>query len=128
MSCYEPSKATLEKLAKRQANKGIAPCGECNINRHNCCRPRLDGTLCTCSCARAEAARQRMGSNAGGDPARRQLGPILGGVHREAVPSAEECTFNYSRMRQGLLEPIERSPKSWRRFQIRFNWQGWSLR
>jgi hypothetical protein len=59
MSCYEPSKATLEKLAKRQANKGIAPCGECNLNRHNCCRPRMDGTLCTCSCARAEAMRQR---------------------------------------------------------------------
>jgi hypothetical protein len=93
MSCYEPSKATLEKLAKRQANKGIAPCGECNINRHNCCRPRLDGTLCTCSCPRAEATRRRMGLNVGDGPLRRQPGPVRGGFRREAVPSAEECTF-----------------------------------
>ena len=58
MSVYDPSPATLAKLAKRQHNKGAAPCGECNLNKHNCCRPRLDGTFCTCSCARAEAIRR----------------------------------------------------------------------
>ena len=58
MSCYEPSQATREKMARLQHDKGSAPCGECNLNRHNCCRPRLDGTLCTCSCHKAEAKRR----------------------------------------------------------------------
>ena len=59
MSVYDPSPATLAKMAKRQHNKGATPCGECNLNKHNCCRPRLDGTLCTCSCCRAAAIRRR---------------------------------------------------------------------
>ncbi len=63
MSVYDPSPATLAKLAKRQHNKGAAPCGECNLNKHNCCRPRLDGTPCTCSCPRAEAIRRRVATD-----------------------------------------------------------------
>ncbi len=46
-----------QRYEKRQQMKGAAPCGECNLNHHNYCRPRLDGALCTCWCPKAVETR-----------------------------------------------------------------------
>lgn len=53
--------------------RGALPCGHCQMSRHAQCRPRLDGTLCSCNCERAEMARgeyQRKAeaARAAGDP------------------------------------------------------------
>jgi hypothetical protein len=32
---------------------GENPCGKCQSHSHYACRPRLDGTLCSCQCPRA---------------------------------------------------------------------------
>lgn len=45
------------KTSPRLYFRGQFPCGHCNLGRHNQCRPRLDGTLCTCKCPRADLAR-----------------------------------------------------------------------
>lgn len=37
--------------------QGPNACGNCQSNRHRHCRPRLDGTLCSCSCDNAETVR-----------------------------------------------------------------------
>jgi hypothetical protein len=50
--------AIRQRWEKRQQTKGATPCGECNLNNHICCRPRLDGALCTCWCQKAEEARK----------------------------------------------------------------------
>jgi hypothetical protein len=50
--------AMQQRCEKRQQMKGAAPCGECNLNNHSCCRPRLDNTLCTCWCQKADEARK----------------------------------------------------------------------
>lgn len=36
---------------------GDNACGNCQRHRHTICRPRLDGTLCGCSCQTAEMSR-----------------------------------------------------------------------
>lgn len=41
----------------RKYQRGENPCGSCNLNQHKTCRPRLDGTLCSCSCERAAKIR-----------------------------------------------------------------------
>lgn len=38
----------------RKYDRGVLPCGNCNLGQHQACRPRLDGMLCTCTCDRAE--------------------------------------------------------------------------
>lgn len=42
---------------KRKFQKGNRPCGRCTANHHADCKPRRDGTLCTCSCSLASAMR-----------------------------------------------------------------------
>jgi hypothetical protein len=34
----------------KQYEPGDNPCGNCNLYHHKKCRPRLDGTLCSCTC------------------------------------------------------------------------------
>lgn len=43
--------------SRRVYRRGTKPCGMCGAGRHGSCRPRLDGTLCTCSCERAASVR-----------------------------------------------------------------------
>ena len=50
--------AIRQRWEKRQQEKGAAPCGECNLNNHSYCRPRLDGALCTCWCQKAAETRK----------------------------------------------------------------------
>jgi hypothetical protein len=37
----------------RKYERGASPCGKCQDFGHYCCRPTLDGTLCTCQCLKA---------------------------------------------------------------------------
>lgn len=48
---------TLQLLSKRVYIYGKSACGNCQQGRHTKCRPRLDGTLCSCSCDTANAMR-----------------------------------------------------------------------
>ena len=41
----------------RTYDRGTAPCGNCNLGRHQICRLRLDGVSCSCSCPLAEVKR-----------------------------------------------------------------------
>jgi hypothetical protein len=41
---------TTKKFAKSKEYKGDSPCFYCSVNRHAGCRPRLDGTPCSCQC------------------------------------------------------------------------------
>jgi len=43
--------------SRRRFARGKNPCGECGRGQHKSCRPRLDGTLCTCSCEKARLVR-----------------------------------------------------------------------
>jgi hypothetical protein len=44
--------------SKHQTNQlGGTPCNKCSIHRHEQCRPRMDGTLCSCSCTIANHMR-----------------------------------------------------------------------
>lgn len=38
-------------------DQGTNACGNCQHGRHTSCRPRLDGTLCSCSCDTASTMR-----------------------------------------------------------------------
>lgn len=44
-------------MRTRKFASGENACGNCQKSRHTNCRPRLDGTLCSCSCKYAEAIR-----------------------------------------------------------------------
>lgn len=48
---------TYFKAGRRRYYRGTSPCGHCQAGAHESCRPRLDGTLCSCSCERAQVAR-----------------------------------------------------------------------
>jgi hypothetical protein len=48
------------KKAEGIHTKGDTPCGNCNLNQHKNCRPRLDDTLCSCSCPKATNIREAM--------------------------------------------------------------------
>jgi hypothetical protein len=41
----------------KKFERGSQPCGKCQSFRHYCCRPRLDGSMCTCQCPEACKAR-----------------------------------------------------------------------
>jgi hypothetical protein len=41
----------------RQYFMGRTPCSNCQSSKHERCRPKLDGTLCTCTCSQAELTR-----------------------------------------------------------------------
>jgi hypothetical protein len=45
---------------RKRYDKGKAPCGRCLVGRHECCRPRLDGSLCSCTCIKAEMIRSEV--------------------------------------------------------------------
>lgn len=45
------------KAARRRHTRGKHPCGKCQTGAHRDCRPRLDGTLCSCACERAKMAK-----------------------------------------------------------------------
>jgi hypothetical protein len=47
------------RTRKRKHERGAAPCQYCQDGRHYACRPRLDGTLCSCSCFIATGTRVR---------------------------------------------------------------------
>lgn len=34
----------------KKYERGDNPCGKCQMHRHYCCRPRLDGSMCSCQC------------------------------------------------------------------------------
>ena len=42
----------MRKTPKKY-ERGVRPCGNCSSFRHYSCRPKLDGTLCTCQCPAA---------------------------------------------------------------------------
>jgi len=44
--------------SRRRYKLGDAPCGRCQAGAHLGCRPRLDNSLCSCSCERAAAAQE----------------------------------------------------------------------
>jgi hypothetical protein len=45
-------------IKKEKPRLGKMPCRRCSNYLHDKCRPRSDGTLCTCSCSRASMYRQ----------------------------------------------------------------------
>jgi hypothetical protein len=46
------------KSFRRKYVLGKNPCGPCSVDRnHENCRPRLDLTLCSCSCPQADSIR-----------------------------------------------------------------------
>jgi hypothetical protein len=52
----KPLRLTSRGKESRRYSLGETPCGNCQSAAHERCRPRLDGTLCTCSCERARIA------------------------------------------------------------------------
>lgn len=41
----------------KKYDRGSTPCGKCNLGQHAHCRPRMDNTLCSCTCAKAAEVR-----------------------------------------------------------------------
>src|SRR5579872_1741590 len=47
---FSRTETLVKKVAQSKQYKGDNPCFACNSNRHAGCRPRLDGTDCSCQC------------------------------------------------------------------------------
>lgn len=60
--------------------RGIRPCNYCNSSQHAACRPRLDGTLCTCNCPAARNIAEEV-----------NLTRALARERGETEPSMAEC-------------------------------------
>jgi len=52
----KPLRLTSRGKESRRYTLGENPCGNCQSAAHDRCRPRLDGTLCTCTCERSQIA------------------------------------------------------------------------
>jgi hypothetical protein len=46
------------KRTPRKYERGFRPCGKCQSFRHYGCRPKIDGSLCTCTCPKACETRE----------------------------------------------------------------------
>jgi hypothetical protein len=55
----KPLRLTSRGDESRRYSLGSSPCGNCQKYAHGGCRPRLDGTLCSCACERARIARDQ---------------------------------------------------------------------
>jgi hypothetical protein len=52
----KPFRLTSRGPESRLYSLGETPCGNCQSYSHERCRPKLDATLCSCSCERARIA------------------------------------------------------------------------
>lgn len=99
----QPSKAGLARRAASQYARGTNPCAHCSSSRHKECRPKLDNTLCSCECPKADRMRQAV--------ADMQTNQTIEG----AIPSVEVCVIALApKMRRmmfgnGPLDGVERT-------------------
>ena len=58
MKPFNISAKNYQSMYRLTYEQGKSPCGACQTYKHKGCRPRLDGSLCSCSCAKAAQNRE----------------------------------------------------------------------